>query len=179
VDKAHIPGENYRERAIIVRIGLDKEEGQQWSEKISMDGCPRLPDRKLIGNVIEEHNGVFEKKGRAMFGRFEILCPRWWNMMWDFIDSSCPRRGGRLMIVLRKDKSYEAYSTRVFSFSESCSDSSLVPEYYQDLIPNIYSWFEIGKLQPMNSEELINYMKDLRYAVKRKRTISKTLLDAG
>ena len=27
MDKAHIPGENYRERAIIVRIGLDKEGG--------------------------------------------------------------------------------------------------------------------------------------------------------
>ena len=178
MDKAHIPDKSYRERAIIVRIGLDKEEGQWW-EKISMDGCHRLPDRKLIGNVIEEHNRIFEKKGRAMFGRFEILCQRWWNMMWNFIDSSCPRRGGKLMIVLRKDKSYEAYSTRVFKFSESCSDSNLVPEYYQDLIPNIYSWFEIGKLQPMNAEELINYMKDLRYAVTRKRTISKTLLDAG
>ena len=43
----------------------------------------------------------------------------------------------------------------------------------------MFTWFEIGELQPMDSEEIINYMKDLRYAVKRKRLISKTLADAG
>lgn len=168
----------YRERAIIVRIGLDKE-NRQWCEKIFLDGCHRFPDRKIIGDPIKEHNRVYEEKGRVLFGRSEILCTRWWYAIWNFIDSSCPRKGGKLIVIVRKAKSYKAYSTRVFKFSEKCSNSSLVPEYYQELVPDIHTWFEIRSLKLMNAHELISYFKDLRYAVKRKRLISKTLIDAA
>jgi hypothetical protein len=74
---------NYREPSLIILIGLDQDEGQ-WCEKIFIDGCPRLRERRLIGDVIVEHNKVFQEHGRVMFGRFEILCPRWWNMMHNF-----------------------------------------------------------------------------------------------
>jgi hypothetical protein len=43
----------------------------------------------------------------------------------------------------------------------------------------MYAWFEIGELTPMHSNELAKYTEDIIYAVKRKRTISKTLASAG
>ena len=177
MDKEHI-SHSYRERSIIIRIGLDREQGQ-WSEEIYMEGCHRLPERKLVGNVVEEHNKIFERYGRVLFGRFEVLCIRWQNAMHNFVYASCPRFGGKFMLILRKGKRYEGYSTRVFKFDHFCNDSKLVPYYYRDLSSNIFTWFEIGGLQPMDPEEIIKYMKDLRYAVKRKRLISKTLAGAG
>ena len=143
-----------------------------------MDGCQRLPERALVGDVIREHNRIFEKQGRVLFGRFEVLSPHWQNMMHNFLDTSCPRLGGKFMITLRKGKTYEGFSTRVFKFEHSCDDPGLVPGYYRDLSSNMFTWFEIGRLKPMDPKELINYMKDLKYAVRRKRTISKTLVDA-
>ena len=177
VDKDHA-SYNYRERSIIIRIGLDWNHGK-WGEEIYMDGCSRLPERKLLGNIVEEHNKIFRIYGRVLFGRFEVLCIRWQNAMHNFVNSSCPRFGGKFMLILRKGKRYEGYSARVFKFSHFCNDARLVPDYYGDLSANMFTWFEIGELQPMDPEEIINYMKDLRYAVKRKRLISKTLADAG
>tara|TARA_Y100001934_G_scaffold280870_1_gene388785 strand:- start:16 stop:552 length:537 start_codon:yes stop_codon:yes gene_type:complete len=168
----------YRERAIIIRIGLDKNDGQ-WCEEISINDCRRLPDRKLFGNVVEEHNNVFDRYGKVLFGRFEVLCHRWQNAMHNFLNASCPRFGGKFMLILRKGKTYEGYATRVFQFAHVCHDSGLVPSYYQDLTPAMFTWFEIGELQPINSKDLVKYIKDLSYAVKRKRLISKTLADAG
>ena len=168
---------SYRERSIIIRIGLDLEQGQ-WCEKIYMDGCQRLPDRTLVGGVIGEHNKIFEKNGRVLFGRFEVLCHRWQNAMHSFLHTSCPRLGGKLMIILRKGETYEGFTTRVFKFEHFCDEPELVPGYYRDLSSDMFTWFEIGRLIPMDPKELINYMKDLGYAVRRKRTISKTLVDA-
>jgi hypothetical protein len=169
---------NYREPSLIIRIGLDQDEGQ-WCEKIFIDGCPRLRERRLIGDVIVEHNKVFQEHGRVMFGRFEILCPRWWNMMHNFLNASHVEWGAKLMIVLRMGRSYQGFSTRAFKFVESCETPSLAPEYYRDLIPDMYVWFEIGELTPMQPSELAKYTEDIVYAVKRKRSISKTLASAG
>jgi hypothetical protein len=62
---------------------------------------------------------------------------------------------------------------------EYCEDPSLVPEYYRDLIPDMYVWFEIGELTPMHSNELAKYTEDIVYAVKRRISISKTIASAG
>ena len=169
---------NYREPSLIIRIGLDQDEGQ-WCEKIFIDGCPRLRERRLIGDVIVEHNKVFQEHGRVMFGRFEILCQRWWNMMHNFLNASHVEWGAKLMIVLRRERNYQGFSTRAFKFGESCSNPRLVPGYYRDLIPDMYVWFEIGELTPMHSNELAKYTEDIVYAVKRRRSISKTLASAG
>ena len=82
------------------------------------------------------------------------------------------------MIILRKGETYEGFTTRVFKFEHFCDEPELVPGYYRDLSSDMFTWFEIGRLIPMDPKELINYMKDLGYAVRRKRTISKTLVDA-
>ncbi len=169
---------NYREPSLIIRIGLDQDEGQ-WCEKIFIDGCPRLRERRLIGDVIVEHNRVFQEQGRVMFGRFEILCPRWWNMTHNFLNASHVEWGAKLMIILRRERNYQGFSTRAFKFGESCSNPRLVPGYYRDLISDMYAWFEIGELTPMQPSELAKYTEDIAYAVKRKRSISKTLASAG
>ena len=114
-----------------------------------------------------------------MFGRFEILCPRWWNMTHNFLNASHVEWGAKLMIVLRRERNYQGFSTRAFKFGESCSNPRLVPGYYRDLISDMYAWFEIGELTPMQPSELAKYTEDIAYAVKRKRSISKTLASAG
>ncbi|SVC44581.1 uncharacterized protein METZ01_LOCUS297435 [marine metagenome] len=169
---------NYREPSLIIRIGLDLEQGQ-WCEKIYMDGCQRLPDRTLVGDVIGEHNRIFEKHGRVLFGRFEVLSPRWQNAMHSFLHTSCPRLGGKLMIILRKGETYEGFTTRVFKFEHFCDEPELVPGYYRDLSSDMFTWFQIGELTPMHSNELAKYTEDIVYAIKRKRTLSKTLASAG
>ena len=169
---------SYREPSLILRIGLDQNEGQ-WFENIFIDGCPRLSKRRLNGDVIAEHNKVFQEHGRVMFGRFEILCPRSWNMVHNFLNNSYLEWGAKLIIILRRGRNYQGFSTRTFKFGESCSKTRLVPRYYRDLIPTMYTWFEIGELTSMNSNELAKYKKDIVYAVKRKKTISKTLVSAG
>ena len=169
---------NYREPSLIILLGLDQE-GGQWCEKVFIDACPRLHERRLIGDVIVEHNKVFEEHGRVMFGRFEILCMRWWNMLHSTLNSYNTGIGAKMMIVLRKGNKYQGFSTRAFKVSELCEDQSLVPEYYRDLIPDMYVWFKIGELIPMPSNELAKYKEDIVYAVKRKRTVSKTLASAG
>ena len=170
--------ESYREPSLILRIGLDQNEGQ-WFEKIFIDGCPRLNERRLNGDVIAEHNKIFQEYGRVMFGRFEILCPRSWNMVHNFLNNSHLEWGAKLIIILRRGRNYQGFSTRAFKFGESCSKSRLVPGYYRDLIPDMYTWFEIGELTQMGSSELAKYKKDIVYAVKRNKTISKTLVSAG
>ena len=169
---------DYREPSLIIRIGLDQVEGQ-WCERIFIDGCQRLRERRLIGDVIVEHNKVFQEHGRVMFGRFEILCPRWWTMLHNILNASHIEWGVKLMIVLRREKNYKCFSTRTFKFGESCSPPRLVPEYYRDLIPDLYVWFEIGELTPMQTSELAKYTEDIVYAIKRRRSISKTLASAG
>ena len=169
---------NYREPSLIILIGLDQDEGQ-WCEKIFLDGCPRLRERRLIGDVIVEHNKVFQEHGRVMFGRFEILCIRWWNLLHSTLNSCNTRIGAKLIIILRMGNKYQGFSTRTFKVGEYCEDPSLVPGYYRDLIPDMYAWFEIGELTPMHSNELAKYTEDIIYAVKRRRSISKTLASAG
>ena len=101
VNRAHPNfSKDYREPSLIIRIGLDQDEGQ-WCERIFIDGCQRLRERRLIGDVIVEHNKLFQEHGRVMFGRFEILCPRWWTMMHNFLNASHIEWGAKLMIVLR------------------------------------------------------------------------------
>ena len=169
---------SYREPSLIIRIGLDQDEGQ-WCEKIFIDGCPRLRERRLIGDVIVEHNKVFLEHGRVMFGRFEILCIRWWNLLHSALNSCNTRIGAKLIIILRMGNKYQGFSTRTSKVGEYCEDPSLVPEYYRDLIPDMNVWFEIGELTPMHSNELAKYTEDIVYAVKRRRSISKTLASAG
>ena len=100
-------------------------------------------------------------------------------MVHNFLNNSYLEWGAKLIIILRRGRNYQGFSTRAFKFGESCSKTRLVPRYYRDLIPNIYNWFEIGELTPMGSNELAKYKKDIVYAVKRKKTISKTLVSAG
>jgi hypothetical protein len=38
----------------------------------------------------------------VMFGRFEILCVRWWNLLHSALNSCNTRIGAKLMVVLRK-----------------------------------------------------------------------------
>ena len=160
-------------------MGMDQYEGQ-WCEKVFVeDGNSNSHEIQLTGDVIAEHNKVFEERGRAMFGRFEELCNRWWNLLHSFFNASPARWGVKLMIVLRRGRNYLGFSTRAFKVGESCPDSRLVPEYYRDLIPYTYVWFEMGELTPMHSNELAKYTEDIVYAVKRRRLISKTLLNAG
>ena len=169
---------NYREPSLIIRIGLDQEAGQ-WCEKVFIDACPRLHERRITGDVIAEHNKVFREHGRVLFGRFEILCIRWWNLLHNVLNSCNIRIGAKLIIVLRMGKKYQGFSTRAFKVEESCADPCLVPEYYRDLIPDAHVWLEIGELIPMHSNELAKYTEDIVYAIKRKRLISKTLASAG
>ena len=132
---------NYREPSLIIRIGLDQEDGQ-WYEKIHIDGCPRFPERRLAGDFITEHNKVFQKQGRVMLGRFEILCYRWWCLLHNVLDSCNPRIGAKLIVILRMGHKYQAFSTRAFKLEENCEEPSFVPDYYRDLISDIYVWFE-------------------------------------
>lgn len=169
---------NYREPSLIIRIGLDQV-GGQWSEKLFIDKWPELADRRLAGDVIAEHNKVFKDHGRVAFGRFEILCIRWWNLLHSALNSCNTRIGAKLIIILRMGNKYQGFSTRTSKVGEYCEDPSLVPEYYRDLIPDMNVWFEIGELTPMHSNELAKYTEDIVYAVKRRRSISKTLASAG
>ncbi len=170
--------ESYREPSIILRIGLDLIKNN-WCERIYMDGCQRLPKRIITGDIVIEHNRQFEKHGKILLGRFDSICPRTWNMIHSFLNLSSPRLGAKMLLILRRDKNYAGYTTRLFKLREECTAQNLVPDYYRDLIPDMYLWFEIGKLTPMNSYELAKYKKDIVYAVKRKKTISKTLVSAG
>ena len=165
----------YREQSIILLIGLDAEDGQ-WCEEIYIDGCSRFPKRKLVGDIIEEHNKVSKKIGRVLFGRFEILSSRWQNFCYNFTSDCHSRFGKKLIIVLRKGRVYEVYSTRVFKFLFECNESNKVPSYYKDLIDNIHTWFEISELSVMTKKEISLYLRDIIYCIKRKRTLSKTLV---
>ena len=171
--------DHYREPSVIIRIGMDQYEGQLCEKVIVEDDNSNSREIQLSGDVITEHNKVFENQGRVMFGRFDELCYRWWTMLHNFLGASHVEWGVKLLIVLRKGSDYQGFSTRAFKVDESCPDSRLVPEYYRDLIPYCYVWFEIGKFAPMDSNELRRYVKDIAWAVKRKRSISKTLADAG
>jgi hypothetical protein len=73
---------------------------------------PTARERSLIGDVIVEHNKVFQEHGRVMFGRFEILCPRWWNMMYNFLNAYHVEWGAKLMITLREGKIYQRFSNQ-------------------------------------------------------------------
>ena len=168
-----------REPSLIIRVGMDQYE-DQWCERVCLEGAnSQFRERRLAGDFISEHNKIFEKHGRVMFGRFEKLNTHWWNLLHNFLNASNIRIGAKLMIVLRKGNKYQGFSTRAFKVGESCPDSRLVPEYYQDLIPYTYVWFEMGELTPMYSNELGQYLRDIAYAIKRRRLISKTLLNAG
>lgn len=170
---------NYREPSLIIRIGLDQDEGQ-WCETLRLEGAnSQFHERRLAGDVIAEHNKVFEEHGRVVFGRFDELCYRWWTMLHNFLSASHFEWGMKLMIVLRRGSNYQGFSTHAFKVGESCPDSRLVPEYYRDLIPHTYVWFEMGELTPMHSNELAKYTEDIVYLIKRKRTLSKTLASAG
>ena len=89
------------------------------------------------------------------------------------------RIGAKLIIVLRRGTKYQGFSTRAFKLGESCEDPCLIPEYYRYLFFEMNVWFEIGELTPMHSNELAKYTEDIVYAVKRRRSISKTLASAG
>ena len=81
------------------------------------------------------------------------------------------------MIVLRRERNYQCFSTRCFKVGESWPNPRLVPEYYRDLIPDTHLWFVIGKSVPMNSKELSQYVEDIAYRIKRRRKIFRTLLN--
>ena len=71
-------------------------------------------------------------------------------------------------------------NVKVFAkLADSCEDPRLVPEYYRYLFFEMNVWFEIGELIPMHSNELAKYTEDIVYAVKRRKSISKTLASAG
>ena len=40
-----------------------------------------VPRDKLTGDIIAEHNKVFEKHKKVKFGRFEMLSVSWWNQL--------------------------------------------------------------------------------------------------
>ena len=137
----------------------------------------RFLERKLTGDIIAEHNKVFEKHRKVMFGRFEMLSVSWWNQLHNLFNASHARWGVKLMIVLRRGRNYQGFSTRCFKVGESWPNPRLVPEYYRDLIPDTHLWFEIGKFVPMNSKELSQYVEDIAYGIKRRRKIFRTLLN--
>ena len=171
--------DSYREPSFIIRIGMDKCDGE-WCERFHFDmGDSRFHEIKLAEDIISEHNKVFKDHGRVAFGRFEEMNHRWWNLLHGLFNSSNKRIGAKLIIVLRRGTKYQGFSTRAFKLGESCEDPRLVPEYYRYLIFEMNVWFEIGELTPMHSNELAKYTEDIVYAVKRRRSISKTLASAG
>ena len=171
--------DSYREPSFIIRIGMDKCDGK-WCERYCFDGGDsRFHEIRLVEDVISAHNKVFKDHGRVAFGRFGELDHHWWNLLHGLFNSSNKRIGAKLIIVLRTGNKYQGFSTRAFKLGESCEDPCLIPEYYRYLFFEMNVWFEIGELTPMHSNELGQYMRDVAYAVKRRRLISKTLASAG
>ena len=171
--------DSYREPSFIIRIGMDKCDGK-WCERFHFDmGDSRFHEIRLAEDAISEHNKVFKDHGRVAFGRFGELDHHWWNLLHGLFNSSNKRIGAKLIIVLRRGNKYQGFSTRAFKLGESCEDPCLIPEYYRYLFFEMNVWFEIGELTPMHSNELAKYTEDIVYAVKRRRSISKTLASAG
>jgi len=171
--------DSYREPSFIIRIGMDKCDGK-WCERYCFDGGDsRFHEIRLVEDVISAHNKVVKDHGRVAFGRFGELNHHWWNLLHGLLNSSDKRIGAKLIIVLRRGTKYQGFSTRAFKLGESCEDPCLIPEYYRYLFFEMNVWFEIGELTPMHSNELAKYTEDIVYAVKRRRSISKTLASAG
>ncbi|HIA06299.1 MAG TPA: hypothetical protein EYN71_06310, partial [Flavobacteriales bacterium] len=167
--------DSYREPSFIIRIGMDKCDGK-WCERYCFDGGDsRFHEIRLVEDVISAHNKVVKDHGRVAFGRFGELNHHWWNLLHGLLNSSDKRIGAKLIIVLRRGTKYQGFSTRAFKLGESCEDPCLIPEYYRYLFFEMNVWFEIGELTPMHSNELAKYTEDIVYAVKRRRSISKTL----
>ncbi len=169
-----------REPSLVIRIGL-KQCNKGWFE---IEPLHERKDILIPGDVVTEHNRFIDDHGRVLFGRYEELCPRWWNLLYNFVglhkfeNGRSSRWGVKLILFIRRGRDYAGYSTRAFWVGNHCPDPLFVPESHRDLIPHSHVWFEIGRLSLMTRNELGQYLRDIAYAIRRKRRISRTLVDA-